>query len=284
MLPIVSNIVKANGLKGGFYLEPFAGGSGLALSLIFNKVVSEIFLNDIDRSIYAFWNSVLNDTDNFIEHIRKIPISIEEWHRQREIQKNKESADLFELGLSSFYLNRTNRSGIIIKAGVIGGIKQDGRYRMDCRFNKQNLIMRIQRIAKYKDKIHLYNLDAVEFMQRLICQLPEDTLFFIDPPYYEKGHTLYTDFYQNSDHQDLANYIGTMRQPWILTYDCTPSIANLYGVGHHYTYNLNYSLARKRVGQELLILSQSLTPLENYIPEFLNRKFSLTSLNLAYPP
>ncbi|MGL4388214.1 MAG: DNA adenine methylase [Brevinema sp.] len=145
--PMVSDIILSNDLQGCHYIEPYAGGSGLALLLLFKGIVSEIHLNDLDRSIWAFWNNVLNHKDAFIETIIATDVTIEEWHRQREIQLKKEIVDSFDLGFSSFFLNRTNRSGIILKAGMIGGYKQNGNYKLDCRFNKNNLISKINKIA-----------------------------------------------------------------------------------------------------------------------------------------
>ena len=260
ILPIVSGIVAHNQLTEVQYLEPFAGGSGLALSLLFNDIVKEIHLNDIDRSIYTFWDAVLNCTDRFIERIKNTPVTVDEWHQQRQVQNSKDSADNLDLGFSSFYLNRTNRSGIIQKAGIIGGFEQDGQYTLDCRFNKDGLIEKIRKIADSKENIHIYNLDAVEFIERLDRELKENVLYYIDPPYYSKGHTLYTNYFQHEDHRILAEKILSIEHPWILTYDISKSITDLYKSKCHYKLDLNYSLARKRTGSEILILSDNLSP------------------------
>ncbi|MEW2639883.1 DNA adenine methylase, partial [Vibrio cholerae] len=61
--PMVSDIIGANNLRSAHYVEPYAGGAGLALSLLFNKVVPHIHLNDLDLSIWAFWYSILNHTE-----------------------------------------------------------------------------------------------------------------------------------------------------------------------------------------------------------------------------
>ena len=49
--PILHENVGANSI----YVEPFAGGAGLALKLLFRGDVDSLVLNDIDRNIYAFW-------------------------------------------------------------------------------------------------------------------------------------------------------------------------------------------------------------------------------------
>ena len=156
--PLVNAIMKKADIKDGIYIEPFAGGCGVALALLLSDKVKHIVINDMDITIYAFWHSILNDTDEFIELIKKTQVTIEEWHKQKEIFLNKDSNKLLELGFATFFLNRTNRSGIL-KAGPIGGYNQTGNYLIDARFNKKNLIKRIERISQYKDKISLFNLE-----------------------------------------------------------------------------------------------------------------------------
>lgn len=255
---MVSKIIIDNNLEDGDYAEPYAGGAGLALSLLFNDHVSTIHLNDLDRSIWCFWDAILNNTDAFIKKIRSTDITIDEWAIQREIQQNKDKYSDFDLAFSSFFLNRTNRSGIILKAGVIGGLKQDGKYKLNCRFNKEGLIERITRISEYKHRIKLYNLDAIDFINKLDDSLPSKSLFCIDPPYYVKGSTLYTNFYQPEDHQNLANLIMKLNHPWILTYDDAREIQELYPTHPQYKFSLNYSAAEKRKGTELLITSKDI--------------------------
>lgn len=262
---MVSKIIQANNLEKGHYAEPYAGGCGLALSLMFKGYVHEIHLNDLDRSISSFWDAIINQTDRFIDKIIETPVTMDEWYKQRTIQESKELVDSFDLGFSTFFLNRTNRSGIILKAGVIGGFKQAGEYKLDCRFNKEGLVSKIKRIEKYKHRIHLYNLDAIDFINQTHKELPINSFYCIDPPYYVKGSTLYTSFYQPEDHQVLSKVILELNRPWILTYDNSPEIQKLYRRNRQYRFNLNYTAAHKRIGTELLVVSKKLK-----IPDTLN--------------
>ncbi len=256
---MIAQIIQDNDLERGHYIEPYAGGCGLALSLMFRGYVHELHLNDIDRSIWSFWNAILNDTDKFIRKIKRTEITIDEWYKQREIQENKDHAENFELAFSSFFLNRTNRSGVILKAGVIGGFSQTGDYKLDCRFNKDGLIEKIRRIEKYKHRIHFYNMDAVDFIKQASSHLPPKNSFFcIDPPYYVKGSTLYTNAYEPKDHEDISKLLLKLKRPWVLTYDNAPEIQELYIKKRQYHFDLNYSAAHKRIGTELLIASDDL--------------------------
>ncbi|MCK7459948.1 DNA adenine methylase [Idiomarina aminovorans] len=255
---MISTIINQQELDRGHYIEPYAGGAGLALSLLFGGHVHEIHLNDLDRSIWSFWYSILNQPERFISAIRDVEVTLDEWKTQREVQTNKESADVFDLGFSTFFLNRTNRSGIIQKAGVIGGLKQNGAYKLDCRFGKTGLIERIERIRKYSHRINLYNEDAIDFIQKSERELPENKVFCIDPPYYHKGATLYTNFYEHSDHFKISEVINRLTSSWLLTYDNCKEISHLYEQFNQFTFNLNYTAAEKRVGKELLITNMEI--------------------------
>ena len=254
----VQCLIKENALLDGTYVEPYVGGGSVALSLLFNEYVRDIYINDKDISIYAFWYSVLHESEALCKLIEDTPINVETWHKLKEIQSNKENVDLLNLGFSTFFLNRTNRSGIL-KAGVIGGYDQTGNYKIDARFNKDDLINRIQRIADYADRIHLSNEDAVTLVQRLNNELFHNVIFYLDPPYYVKGKGLYMNYYNDDDHQDIAKVIdGILNHRWIISYDNVDFIANLYSKYRQETFELNYSASNSGRGKEIMIFSDNM--------------------------
>lgn len=258
MLGAVSRILRGNKLERGHYAEPYAGGCGLALALLYGGFVSDIHVNDIDRPVWSFWDAVLNHTEEFIKLMEKTPVTLKEWRRQQRILKSDETADAMTLGFAAFFLNRTNRSGIIKNAGVIGGLAQDGTYTIDCRFNKEELARRIRRVSKYRGRINLYRKDAIKFIDHVEKRLPQSTFLYIDPPYFHKGSTLYTSFYKRADHEKVADRILKLKSPWILTYDSCEEIRDLYAARRQFQFSLNYSLQSKRLGTELLIASKGL--------------------------
>lgn len=242
----------------GVYIEPYVGGASVALSLLFNEYVSRIIINDKDRSIYAFWYSVLFDTENLCRLIHDTPITMNSWYQQKDIQKNKETVELLDLGFSTFFMNRTNRSGIL-NAGVIGGNSQTGNYKIDARFKKDDLIRRIYRIAEYSGRISLYNEDAVLLTQQLIETLPEKSIFYFDPPYYVKGKGLYLNYYNDEDHRNIANMISQIiNSKWIVTYDSVSFIMELYNNFRQQKFELNYSASNSGKGQEVMIFSNNI--------------------------
>lgn len=252
--PYIRELIQIN--QCDTYIEPYAGGAGVAMSLLLNENVNNIIINDYDRAIYAFWYSVINFTEDLINLIIDTDITIEEWYIQRSIYQQKENTyDLLKLGFATLFLNRTNRSGIL-KAGVIGGKGQNGKYKLDCRFNKKDICEKVLRISEYKRQIQLYNLDAESFIKEVIVNT-ENSLTFFDPPYYEKGPSLYTNFYTHKDHLSLSNTIrGHMQNKlWILTYDQNENVLLMYDGFYYNEYFLNYSIGNPSKGIEFIFYS-----------------------------
>lgn len=252
---IASNFIETNELQACQYAEPYAGGCGLALLLLFEGYVDELYLNDIDSSIASLWQCIIDNPQELIQKVKLATFTIEEWKKQKNIQKNKESSNLIDLAFSTLYLNRTNRSGII-KGGVMGGLEQNGKYKMDCRFNKEALIKKINLISKKKEKIHIFNMDAIEFISHVEKLKLKKPLLMVDPPYYNKGQSLYTNFYKHDDHVEVRNKLQSTDIPWFLTYDNTMEIRELYEKYLQYYFDISFNVANKGKGSELFIVSE----------------------------
>ncbi|EGO8326348.1 DNA adenine methylase [Enterococcus faecalis] len=254
----VKSIIDLNGIVNPIYCEPFAGGSGVTIELLLGNHVDEVIINDFDPAIYNFWKTIIYDTEKFIQLINTTEISIEEWHNQKKIYNNYGRVlGSLEGAFATFFLNRTNVSGII-SGGPIGGRNQDGKYKIDCRFNKLNLIKKIKNIAEQKNKIHLYNEDAANLIELLKMEYPKERIFtFFDPPYYVQGQSLYLSFYKKDQHRFIRDKILSMDDYyWILTYDMAPQISELYSnADKRFQYALNYSANKKRLANEYIFAS-----------------------------
>jgi DNA adenine methylase len=256
----IQQLFRVNRLEDGEYAEPYAGGAGVALGLLFTEYVSRVHINDLDRSIYAFWHSVLNETDALCSRIASVALTVDEWRRQRGVQENKGRADLVDLGFSTFFLNRVNRSGIIASGGLIGGLTQRGVWKMDARFNRDDLIRRIQRVASYRDRIRLYNLDAIDFLAVAANTLDHKSLVYLDPPYFIKGErNLYSNSYKAADHAEVSEILDACPWPWVVSYDATPEILRLYSRWRRLRYGIDYTAAARYRGAEVMFFSPELT-------------------------
>ena len=254
----LNNIVKINN-PIDTYVEPYAGGGGAALGLLFHRSVKQIILNDSDEFIYYFWKAILSDTKRFINKLEKTPVTIKEWSRQKAIF-SEGKASLLDLGFAAFYLNRCNRSGILM-AGPIGGRDQTGRWKIDARFNKRMLKERIERISAYKNQIKVSNWDALYFLNSIfpkVCRERKRTLIYLDPPYCVKGNRLYRRYYKEQDHVALNSFLKRdLQAKWILSYDDVPFIRKLYSGRTKNHISVNHFAYKARIGKELIILSDN---------------------------
>lgn len=258
LAPYLSEVISLNNLEGGHYAEPFAGGAAVALELLFSERVRHIHINDIDPCVYAFWHSVVHDTDEMIARIEEIEVSVDSWLAAREVKRNADSHSLLDLGFATFFLSRTNRSGIL-NGGMIGGLKQTGEWKIDCRFNKVELISRIRRIGFFKSRISVYNIDANIFLDQYARNIPEKSLFYIDPPYYVKGAYLYQNHYKHEDHVELARLVSNIdRHRWIVSYDNAEQIAKIYGAFEQEVFTIDYTARSYAKGDEIMVFSPDL--------------------------
>ncbi len=253
----VKALFRHNDLMDGHYVEPYAGGASIALELVIQEFATHVHINDIDPSVWAFWHSVLNDSENLCRRISETTVDMPTWLEQREIQNKKDTVDPLTLGFSTFFLNRTNRSGIL-KAGVIGGKNQDGNFKIDARFKKDELIKRIELIAEHRSRISLYKLDALELLQQVVPTLPDRTLVYLDPPYYVKGGDLYEHHYKHDDHAAVAAAVAKIRQHCMVSYDDVPAIRELYRNYQYVSYSLSYCAQNRYRGTEAIFLGPSL--------------------------
>ncbi len=256
ILSFMIDLIKLNKLENIEYVEPYVGGAAVALGLLLNNMVSKIYINDSDKAIYAFWDSVLNYTDEFIQKIEKTPITVEEWRIQKSIYNNIEQHSDLDIGFSAFFLNRCNRSGVL-KGGIIGGYEQKGNWKIDARFNKQDLIKRIERIALHKDKIQLYNEDTADLLEKH-KETFKNCILYLDPPYYEKGYQLYKNHYKPSDHEKISKLVKELNCYWVVSYDNVDPIIALYDNIPKREFNISYSAGKNRSGKEIMFFSSNL--------------------------
>lgn len=263
--PWLGEVLQFNSINESCYIEPYAGGAGAAIHLLLNKKVKKVILNDLDPSIFYFWKSILEHNDDFIKKIINTNVDMENWFIQKEIHENQSLYNEFEIGFSTFFLNRTNRSGII-SAGVIGGKKQQGNYKLDARFNKKNLIDRIKVVGEIASSIDLHNLDCVDFLKSdYICDI-ENSFFYLDPPYYNKGSTLYENSYNHSEHEQVSKYVKNMNRPWIVTYDCCDAIKGFYHDVNSLEFSFHYSTGLMRpIASEILFYNNIVMPSSPYM-------------------
>jgi DNA adenine methylase len=252
-------LMSANRLLDGEYVEPYAGGAAIALELLLQEYVSRIHINDISKPVYAFWRSVLYHTDELCRLVTDTALTVETWDLQKKVLANQGQHNDIELGFAMFFLNRTNRSGIL-NGGIIGGRDQTGPWKIDARFNARELVRRIVSVAKMKRRIRLTGYDGLRFLRSGISRWPQRTLIYLDPPYYVKGRQLYYDFYDCHDHERVARFVRERiaHQKWVVSYDNVGPIRDLYRGVQRITYDVGYSARSSHQGSEVMFFCDGL--------------------------
>ncbi|MEQ1180084.1 DNA adenine methylase [Acinetobacter nosocomialis] len=258
--PFVKKLMETNNLNAD-YLEPYAGGAGVALDLLYSGYCTNIHINDYDVAIFNFWKSITENTELFLKLIMDTPITMDEWHKQKYVLSHPEKFSQLDHGFATFFLNRTNRSGIL-KAGVIGGKNQNGNYKLDVRFHKENLSKRIEKIGKHSTQIKVYNYDALVLLNKVDNLLPKNSLIYLDPPYYVKGQGLYRNFYVHENHVQIRDALDKIQTKWIVSYDNCQEIKDIYKGYRQDDYDLNYSAYFKMKGSEVMIYCDSIKSVE----------------------
>lgn len=255
LFPFVSSLITENGFNGCKYIEPYAGGAGLALRLLFEEYAGTIVINDLDPLVYAFWSACVNEPERLISWIKRTEVSVSTWKRCKERIRRREASTDFELATSFFFLNRTNVSGVI-NGGVIGGIEQTGKYKIDARFNKVELIKKIEKIARFSSRIRVANVDGITLLRRQ-SESEVDSFIYLDPPYYQKGANLYLNAFKDADHKNLATKVSRLQVPWLLSYDNHTFITDLYRNYSMCSHKLQHSTSNT-IGDEVLVFSAEL--------------------------
>lgn len=266
--PFIAGLMEENGLVGGHYLEPYAGGAGVALELLFHGHASHIHINDLDPAVHAFWVAATQKSDALLNLLYETPVSMEQWFKWRAILRGEATGDLVERGFATLFMNRTNRSGIL-KGGVIGGLAQSGTYKLDARFKKDVLATRIKKIAQHADRITVHCEDALALLSKTTSLLPIRSLVYLDPPYFVKGRGLYRNYYEYQDHFAIARLLQSrkFRRPWAVSYDNVTEIREMYELSKGLSYGLNYTAQQRYVGSEVMFFSKHLSIPDGAIPQ-----------------
>jgi len=237
-------------------VEPYAGGAGASLKLLFSGKVDKIIINDLDKAIFSFWKIAVSDADFLINEVKKVNIDISEWRKQREIYNNPLTTTR-KLAFATLFLNRTNHSGII-GGGPIGGMAQSGNWNLKARFKKDTIIEKLEKIKEFRDKIKVRNLDGIMLLKQLEENKKKNNYFiFLDPPYYQKGKSLYLNHYINKDHKKLLKLLKKSSLKWVMTYDDVSYIRNLYDGFRISKFTINHSAFKAKQGKEIVIFSNN---------------------------
>ena len=266
LVDYIAELLRVNNLIGTTIYEPFAGSAAVSLELLNRGLVDNAVLIEKDPLIYSFWRSVIEQPEELCTRIDEMAINLESWNRLSHFRTlDAPLGNPLELGFAGLFFNRTNYSGIIM-ANPLGGKGQKSEYTLDCRFKKKRVKEQIMSVANHRNRITVEWTDGVRYLDRNRRAITEGNHFvYVDPPYYEKGRGLYRHYFNDEDHENLAELLRASTLPWLLSYDNHPFIQDLYfGQGARYQEFYMDSLIKSRSrGAELLISNLEIPPVGN---------------------
>lgn len=256
LAPYLARVLASQSAAIDTYCEPYAGGAGAGLQLLLDGHVSKLIINDLNPGVAAFWRSVFFHTHLFVELVAECAVDVDNWHRQRAVYLAPEGHDDLTLGFATFFLNRTNRSGIL-GARPIGGLEQTGHWRIDARFNKSDLTQRIDNLGALASQVDVRQERAIELI-RTLNRRKRPVLLYVDPPYVVPGEELYMTDHSWSEHMKLEQVLTGSPHPWILTYDADERTRELYRHFRCLRFGISHTAQVQKVGREFMFFSRGL--------------------------
>ena len=238
------------------FREPFLGGGSVFVYLKQRYPTKKFWINDLYSDLYTFWKITQKDADSLIAKVY-------EWKKQYTIGKElyhflNSSLDKFndlERAAAFFVYNRITFSGTTLSGGFSEGAFK-GRFTESC-------VNRLNGLAKTLNDTLITNHDYEE----LLKTEGENVFIFLDPPYYsatksalygKNGH-----LHKSFDHERFAGNMKKCQHKWLITYDDSDYIRNLFSFATVAAWNLTYGMRNitdhsDQQGKELFIANYDL--------------------------
>ncbi|MDQ7024124.1 MAG: DNA adenine methylase [Anaerolineae bacterium] len=219
------------------YREPFLGGGSVyfAIKEAFGSRIKSYWVNDIYTDLFHFWSFARDDIKNLVESVTTMRDAYPNGRElYTELKKEEVYLSGFELAARFFIMNRITFSGVM----DAGGYSQQAFER---RFTISS-IERLQNINYWLQETKITNEDYALLLE----SEGDDVFIFLDPPYLSKTHSrlygkkgkLHTSF----DHQRLADALKKCPHRWLLTYDDSEEVRELFQFANIIEWELQYGM------------------------------------------
>lgn len=228
LVPKVRQWIKSLGsIK--YFVEPFAGGAIVGLTVAFENLADHIVLVELDHQIATAWQTILsNDNEWLAERILSFEITKENVFAEL----SKSGGSIREQGFRTILKNRTFHGGIMAPGSSMIKSGENGKG-LRSRWYAETLARRIRAINQVRDRITFIEGDGIEVIQQYNKNMR--TAFFVDPPYTAAGKKAGSRLYLHHtiDHELLFEVASKTRGAILMTYDDAPEIiamAKRYGL------------------------------------------------------
>ncbi len=245
LVPYVRQWINSLTSKPLEFVEPFAGGGIVGLSVLFDQMTERLTLVELDKQVASVWKAILS------EQGKELASRILTFDLTREnviTELKREPLNELDLAFQTIIRNRVQRGGIMAPgAGLIKNGENGNGIRS--RWYPKTLFNRITDIRNKRHLIRFEQCDALSFITKHIEQ-PE-WVWFIDPPYTVAGRRLYT--HSEIDHAELFAKVAKVCGDFLMTYDDVEPIRKLAAKFGFDIYKIPMKNTHHNVMFELLI-------------------------------
>ena len=231
------------------YREPFFGGGSVGINFLSTVTKKpDLWLNDKDPGISSLWSAVINYPEELKERVCRFQPSIEHYNSfKNTLIENNAKTDskesIVENGFQKLAVHQTSYSGLGTKSGgPLGGKLQKSKYKIDCRWSPKYLCKKIDKLSNAFSSVKIRENGCTNYDFEKLISEPGSAVLYLDPPYFEKGGSLYQFSFEESDHERFANLLKNTDHPFVLSYDDCDAIRDLYGWAQIETVHVNYTI------------------------------------------
>lgn len=257
ILPVIGQHLYPLVEKKSFYFDGFVGGGSVLLDIATKFPDKKLIANDLDFGVSQFWNLMGNSFEWEISQLKNMLAckpTVDMYYHLRNL-KEAPIYSRIDAAFRALFFNRTSFSGDMRRgASPIGGRHQKSKYTVDCRYNADKLIDKIERIHELlRGRLVVESRDilATDHIEN------DDMAAYLDPPYFVAGKMLYEQGMKTEDHRKLADKLKG-RTNWVLSYDNAPQITALYDWAEIQPVDVKYCIKGEKTSwdetKEILIL------------------------------
>jgi DNA adenine methylase len=224
LVPWIRKWIQALPFRPRNFVEPFAGGAIVGLTVAFERLAQKVVLIELDDDVASVWRTILgNDADWLAKAIMRFELTPESAYKVVSTQPRSDRLHAFQTLLR----NRVNHGGILAPGSGVLKHGENGKG-IKSRWYPETLARRIKEIGALKKEVTIRFIhgDGIEIMRR-----HDDvrTLFFIDPPYTAGGKKAGNRLYVHSqiDHRDLFGTVKKLQGDFLMTYDTADEVMEM---------------------------------------------------------
>ncbi len=223
LVPRVREWLRCLDKKPSLFVEPFAGGAIIGLTVAFEQLADRVVLVELDDQVAAVWKTILSD-DN--EWLAQRILSFELTSGNVLAELGKESPSTRQKAFRAILKNRTFHGGIMAPGSSLIKNGENGKG-LRSRWYPGTLARRIRAIAKVRHRISFIEGDGLAVIRKYTDR--NNSVFFIDPPYTAGGKKAGARLYAHHmlDHQKLFELATHITGDLLMTYDFADEVLAL---------------------------------------------------------